>query len=195
VVPANNTTSAGPPVASSVVISGAAVAFAPLKSSEALLAGGGGGGQSSPATVTNSGPPMPSNVRTSDIALMAFTSQTGGGGDEVVQGMLMKLADVEEPQLLAVEYGDEVVKHEVTVNKKIVPPPADQPASNQMAAVSVPKIVADAVTPPVDHTAAFAWRSYWWLMLIPAGGTVAAWWIYRQRAGGNVGALLRRLGL
>ena len=122
---------------------------------------------------------------------MAFVSPAGGGGDQVDNGTLMKLADVEEPQLLAIEYGDEVVKHEVTVNKKVVPPP-DQVTPDQPAAVSVPQIVAEAVTPPVDHAAGIAWRSYWWLMIIPAGAAVAAWWIHRQRAWGHVGVLLRR---
>ncbi len=194
----------------------AANVFVPAQSTVAILAGGGGDAQA-PATVTNNGPPMPMRARTNDIALMAFASDAGGGGDQLIQGMLLNLADVEEPQMLAIEYGDDVVKHEV-VNKAVVPATVEQPAAaeqagadqtaaNQVAtdragaekpAISAaPQIVAETVTPAAVHGSGFFAQSFWWLIAIPAGALagLAAWWIYRQRLLGNVGTLLRRLGL
>jgi hypothetical protein len=202
VVQANNISTSGPPVASTVVISGSAGNFVPLQSPEALLAGGGGDAQAAPATVTNNGPPMPTHARTNDIALIAFASDAGGG-DQVIEGMLLNLADVEEPQMLAIEYGDEVVKHEVTVNKAVVPPPieqlpgAEQAVAEQPAIVAAPEIVPEPVTPAVAHGSSFWGQSYWWLIATVATTAAAAatWWIYRRRLLGNVGTLLRRLGL
>jgi hypothetical protein len=202
IVQANNISTAGPPVASTVVISGSAGNFVPLQSAEALLAGGGGDAQAAPATVTNNGPPMPTHARTNDIALIAFASDAGGG-DQVIEGMLLNLADVEEPRMLAIEYGDEVVKHEVTVNKAVVPPPIEQPpgaeqaVAEQPAIVAAPQIVAETVAPAVAHGSSFWGQSYWWLIatVATAAAAAATWWIYRRRLLGNVGTLLRRLGL
>ncbi len=127
VAPGNNT-STTVRVVSTAVVSAPANVFVPAQSTVAILAGGGGDAQSPTATVTNNGPPMPMRARTNDIALMAFASDAGGGGDQLIQGMLLNLADVEEPQMLAIEYGDDVVRHEV-VNKAIVPAVVEQSAS------------------------------------------------------------------
>jgi hypothetical protein len=187
VVPANSATS-GPPIVQHYVVAVAGGAFDPLQSTAALL-GGGGGDASAPPSVANNGPPMPAPSKNNDIALIAFASRQSSGGGEQVKNMLMKLADVEEPQLLGIEYGDEVVKREVTVNKKVIPtPPAEQPAIAPIAKVVAP--VAEVVAEIAEH-------NYWWLLAIPAGAAVAAsaWWVNRQRLQGNVGILLRRLRL
>jgi hypothetical protein len=184
----NTSTVTGPPVTSQIVFSGSSGAFVPLKSAEALLAGGGGDASPNAPTVSNNGPPMPTKTKTSDIALIAFAPAQSSGGDQVLEGMLMKLADVDEPQLLAIEYGDEVVKKEVTVNKKVIPPaPVEQPVVAPEKKVPVP--VAEAV-PGISGD------NYWWLLSVPAGAGVAAgaWWMYRQREP-RMTTLLRRLGL
>jgi len=188
VTPANSSTA---PPASQGGVSRTAGVFTPLGSAEALLAGGGGDSQPSPPTVTNNGPPMPTRSTTSDIALVAFAPHQSSGGGDAVENMLMKIADVEEPQLLAIEYGDEVVKREVTVHKTVVPSvPAEQP-------VVAPLAEAPVLAPVVEKLTEFPWRSYVWLLAIPAGAGVAAaaWWMCRQRqqGSGNVGTLLRRL--
>jgi hypothetical protein len=179
----------GPPAISSAVFLPTAGAFAPLKSAEALLAGGGGDAQPSQTTVTNIPPPTPTKAKTTDVALAEFVSRAGGG-DQLIEGMLMKLADVDEPRLLAIEYGDETVKREVTTNKKVVPPP-------ETAAATAPAAVAK-ISPPTDgHAPELPSSSYWWLTAIPAGAAAggAAWWMYRQGLLNNVGAFRRRHGL
>ncbi|HZZ26444.1 MAG TPA: dockerin type I repeat-containing protein [Pirellulales bacterium] len=184
----NSSTGSGAPVVSQLVVSSTAGAFTPLKSSEALLAGGGGDAQPGAQTVSDNGPPMPTRTKTSDIALIAFAPRQSTGGDDIVEGVLMKLADVEEPQLLAIEYGDEVVRREVTVNKKVAP--------QQSVEAPVIETVIKALTPEVGNPTEFSWINYMWLA-IPAGAgmAAAAWWIYRQRLQDNKGTLFRRLGL
>jgi hypothetical protein len=172
--------------------------------SVAISQGAGGGGVASPAAVTvaSVGPPMPSHVRSSDIALIAFNSESGGGADQAVEGMLLNLADVEEPQMLAIEYGDDVVKREVVVNKAVVPAPIEQPTADQPTAADearVPapaEIIASAVAPIGEPARNFFWQNYWWLVAIPVGAVAgAAAWTYRRRLVGNVGSLRRLLGL
>ena len=173
---------------SQLVSSDSSGALLPLKSAEALLAGGSGDASPNAPTVSNNGPPMPTKTKTSDIALIAFAPAQSSGGDQVLEGMLMKLADVDEPQLLAIEYGDEVVKKEVTVNKKIVPPlPVEQPV-----VAAEEKVQA---LPVAEATPEIAWSNYW-LLSIPASAGVAgaAWWMYRRREP-CMTTLLRRLGL
>ncbi|HEY2826883.1 MAG TPA: dockerin type I repeat-containing protein, partial [Pirellulales bacterium] len=82
VLPVNTTVIAGPSAVSSVIVSAAAGASIPAQSTEALLAGGGGDAQSATPTVANIGPPLPTHARTTDIALAAFASDAGGGGDQ-----------------------------------------------------------------------------------------------------------------
>jgi hypothetical protein len=217
VAPANNTSTTTIRVVTAAVAIAPANIFVPAQSTVAILAGGGGDAQAPATTVTNNGPPMPTPARTSDASLIAFASDAGGGGDQLIQGMLLNLADVEEPQMLAIEYGDDVVKHEV-VNKAVVPAVAEQPALTDQAGAdqatanpiakehtgtekpaisAAPQIVAETVTPAAVHGSGFFAQSFWWLVAIPAGALagLAAWWIYRQRLFGNVGTLLRRLGL
>ena len=62
-----------------------------------------------------------------DVVLATFTKRRHGG-DHEQEALLMKLADVEQPHLIAIEYGDEVVKKDVVANKAVVPLPiADAP--------------------------------------------------------------------
>jgi Dockerin type I domain len=183
-----NNTTAGPPVTSQVVLASDSGAFAPLQSKEALLAGGGGDTSTSPATVTNNGPPMPSKAKTTDVALIAFGNNHGSGGDQL-EGMLMKLADVEEPQLLSIEYGDDVVKREVVANKQVTPAAvavAEKPAPGGEGVVP-------AFTPPVAEAGKFLWSEKWWLVAVPVGaaGAGAAAWMYRRKLWSNVERLVR----
>jgi hypothetical protein len=171
--------------------------------SVAISQGAGGGGVASPAAVTvaSVGPPMPSHVRSSDISLIAFNSESGGGGDQAVEGMLLNLADVEEPLMLAIEYGDDVVKREVVVNKAVVPAPIEQPAADQPVAeephaAAPAEILASAVTPIAGPAQNFFWHNYGWLVAIPVGAvTGAVAWTYRRQLVGNVGSLRKLLGL
>ncbi len=161
----------------------------PGPSVAALLGGGGGDAQAAPAVVASNAPPMPTHARGADIALIAYAPETGGGGDQVVQGMLMNLADVEEPRMLAIEYGDEAVKREVTVNKAVVPAPVEEPKADQAGGdqvVSTPVIVAEPVKTVVEQSSSDFWRNSWWLMATAVGVAGAAaggagWWVYRRK--------------
>jgi hypothetical protein len=168
---------------------GAAGIFVPGPSVEAVLGGGGGDAQAAPAAVSSNGPPMPTHARGADIALIAYSAATSGGGDQVVQGMLMNLADVEEPRMLAIEYGDEAVKREVTVNKAVVTAPVEEPKTEHAAGdqvVSMPVIVAEPVKPVVEQSSDLFRRNFWWLMATAVGVAGAAaggagWWVYRRK--------------
>jgi len=104
--------------------------------------------------------------------------------------------------MLAIEYGDDVVKREVVVNKAVVPAPIEQPKIDQPTAAEEAKvpapteIIASAIAPIGEPARNFFWQNYWWLVAIPASALAgAAAWTYRRRLVGNVGSLRRLLGL
>ncbi|HEY2881268.1 MAG TPA: choice-of-anchor L domain-containing protein [Pirellulales bacterium] len=152
--------------------------------------GGGGGG--APAAVASSAPAMPNPSKPSDIALVAFAGRHGSGNCEEVEAALLKLADLDGPRMMSIEYGDDVVHREVAANKQVVAAPAIEKAAAEPIQTG---IVGEVLSPLKTALPAAEGTILRWLWIVPAGAAAAAGWIYRHRLLGNFSTMLRRLGV
>jgi hypothetical protein len=160
-----------------------AAAYALLPVPIAALGGSGGGGKAGNASTAGDSA-VDARPGAVDAVMATFLeSNHRGVGAKIIDKLLASLSDADEPHLLGVDLGDEVVRKSVAAAKPISAAPQDAPPAAAPLRSEAPQTARPDSYP-------------WWLPAALLPVLLAPWiWTYRRRVFSGLSGLRHRVGL